>query len=539
MPKGISYTRFSAIHQGKGSTQDRQDRMVAQWFIDNPEVSRSDLSVVDKGKSAYKGDHLSYGLGSILRAIDEGFISSGDYILVEAIDRLGRMEPMEMFGLMQQIVSRDVTLVTLEDGVEYTKELLNEQVSSLYVLVGKIQQAHEYSKNLSRRLKASYDKRRDLAKKGEAIKLVSPFWLDDSCQLIPKNATIVKDCIDLYLKGRGARRILLDLVGTYPELKSTHPTTLMRWFRSRVLIGEWETKGGVIKDVFEPLIDEKTFYLIQGQLQKRRKEMSPEEKYELSGLVVCDCCGSRFYFRRKKHKDYTIIYANCSGYLKRGALGCNNNKTWPYDVLMYVFDNSFNDVLSSAVEEKLDNSLLEEKKILEARLVEKNEQIDSVLALGIDNAASENIRQRIRELGEDKDLLLTEITNLEASLSSSESGIGVSLADFNVEFFGILDDSVHLREVLKTRGYKIKIKANEARVEVGEGWFRYSLFKRSTRLNCYFVEFDASENYGFLKMKLAINREGLITSSDAETWEEFEEDVLVFQDTGVEPKIRG
>ena len=145
MPKAISYTRFSAIHQGKGSTQDRQDKMVAQWFIDNPEVEKSDLSAIDKGKSAYKGDHLSHGLGSILKAIDEGFISSGDYILVEAIDRLGRMEPMEMFGLMQQIVSRDVTLVTLEDDVEYTKELLNEQVSSLYILVGKIQQAHELS----------------------------------------------------------------------------------------------------------------------------------------------------------------------------------------------------------------------------------------------------------------------------------------------------------------------------------------------------------------------------------------------------------
>ena len=342
----------------------------------------------------------------------------------------------------------------------------------------------------------------------------------------------------MYLKGRGARRILLDLVGTYPELKTTHPSTLMRWFRSRVLIGEWETKGGAIKGVFEPLIDEKTFYLIQGQLQKRRREMSPEEKYELSGLVVCDCCGSRFYFRRKKHKDYTIIYANCSSYLKRGVLGCNNNKTWPYDVLMYAFQNSFSDVLSSAVEEKLDNSLLEEKKILEARLVEKNEQIDGVLALVTGSAVSENIYRRIRELGEDKDLILTEITNLEGSLSSSNSGSGASLADFNVEFFGMLDDSVHLREVLRSRGYKIRINANEARVDIAENWYRYTLVKRSTRLNCYFIEFEASECFGWPIMKIAINREGLVTSSDAETWEEFEEDVLVFQETGVEPKIR-
>ena len=125
MPKAISYQRFSAIHQGKGSTLDRQQQLIDQWVDQHPDVERSNLSVTDKGKSAYKGDHLNHGLGLILAAIKSGEIKAGDYILVEAIDRIGRLQPTDMVELINGIVKAGVTIVTLEDKTEYTKASLN------------------------------------------------------------------------------------------------------------------------------------------------------------------------------------------------------------------------------------------------------------------------------------------------------------------------------------------------------------------------------------------------------------------------------
>jgi DNA invertase Pin-like site-specific DNA recombinase len=528
--------RFSAVHQGKGSTIHRQQALVDQWLVAHPEVELSPLSFKDLGKSGFTGTHLKHGLWRLLEAIEAKKIKSGDYILVEAIDRIGRLDPLPMIELISKIVKSGVTIITLEDNTTYSKDVLNSATGSLVILVGKIQQAHEYSKNLSRRLSSAYERKRILARKGEAIKINSPMWLDKQGQ-VNENGEAVRACIELYLKGYGTRKILLNLIDTYPQLKGVYPSTLKRWFSHLALIGSWGNQGDPIKGVFEPLIDVATYYKLQRELAKRTKVMSPEQTYDLSGLVVCDQCEARYYYRRKLFKESVITYANCSTYLKRGKPYCDNNKTWPYEVLIEIFKRTYGEDLSTVTVSDRGNAEAGKIDALEGVLFDLNKQIDTLLELLLAMPDQQNLRDKLITLNDEKNSLLLQKSKISINLldidpmtlsDDEDLEIVDSLNDLYDEYDS---DPIHRRELLKRVGYKIMGSGNTMSVEAGPaGIITYKLSRRSQKHLCYIVEDyypehsieNGAEDGEFIKFEastgyLAISRDGLIAESDTES----------------------
>lgn len=493
MPKAISYIRFSSSRQGAGSTTERQKAMIHEWLTQHPEVELSSLSEQDLGRSGYKGEHLNHGLGRILTAIEEGKIASGDFILVEAIDRIGRLDTLAMFNLIHSIVIKEVTIVTLEDGHRYSKESFESDLASPYVLIGKIQQANEYSRNLSRRLTAAYERKRRKARSGESIRKHNPYWLTSSGKLIPERAEAVKECINLYLKGYGEKKILLILIEKYPELKDVHPSTLRRWFKNRALIGEWENKNDPIADVYECLIDANVFYQLQRTMKERTIKMSPEQKYKLSGLVLCNTCNKRFYFRAKKYNNTKIVYANCSTYLKRGKPFCDNNRTWPYEVLLEILYLTFIEHLGQAAWDNSKSKVADELEVLRGEIANINKQInhlvDKVVSIMPDDSI---VLDRLAGLSETKKELVDKVKALESELTFEESVSDTALegmaTDTNNFIMQALSDDTMLRSVLTKSGYEIYIDGNVAKVEYGRfGFQEFELLRRSVKYNCYIV----------------------------------------------------
>lgn len=516
MPQAISYIRFSSEQQSKGSSTDRQRRMIVDWLQKNPSFKLSSLlSAEDEAKSGYKGEHLKHGLGAILGAIESGKICRGDVLLVEAVDRLGRLPPLEMFDLVRAIVSAGVTIITLQDGLQYDEKRLNDDASALFVLAGKVQQAHYYSKSLSERLSEAYVTKRKKARAGEQIVIATPFWLNTDGSIRSDEAKAVKACIDLYLKGRGPRRVLRELEDVYPLLKDIHPSTLKRWFSNRALIGEWANKGDPIRGVFVPLVDESTFFELQKELKHKSKNMSPEETYSLSGLVVCDKCNGRYLYRRKHHSDYVIVYANCGTYLKRGNSHCCNNKTWPYQFLEYVFRETYHTVLGNIIATKASENGTKELALLRAKKDELSGRIKHYTRM------SESVEdlQEIYDLLND---LKCERLELEISISKIEEAIQNEAplltlgTDMGREQLRDLKESdpIVLRELLKRNGYQIRLNSNFATVAHQEDSSRkkveqflyvpdlieqrilskYELIRRSTQYNCYIVRRDVKWN---------------------------------------------
>ena len=517
MAKAVSYVRFSSAPQGKGSTTERQNLLIDDWFSKNPDIERSGLSQQDLGISGFRGKHLNHGLGRILHAIEQEEINDGDFILVEAVDRIGRLEPFEMMDLIRRIVAGGVTIVTLEDGQIYSRESLNNEMASLYILIGKIQQAHHYSQTLSRRLSAAYERKRRKARKGEKIRIANAFWLKKEGTVDPDRGEIVRKCIDLYLKGHGTRRIILTLREEYPLLAGVHPTTLKRWFSSRALIGEWQNGNDPIAGVFEPLVNTETFYLLQHTLAERAKQMSPEQTYDLSGIVVCGRCGGRFYYRRKKHNDYTIIYANCSTYLKRGMPYCDNNRTWAYEVLRAILQLTMANSFISLQHDTQIRDAARKVEILRQQEKELNQSIERLLDVISAVPDQQNTLDRLKELDEAKKSIRVQIRAAETAavqLAPDEEALWDTLASAEALAEELSSDPIALRETLKRHGYRIVLDGSAANVKpFPESQPRFSLEGRSTKHNCYLVKADVGDigEEWEAEYYLAVDRKGVIS----------------------------
>lgn len=92
----ITYLRFSSAIQGAEGADStrRQNDLFKQWLKKN-----SDAQVVasfsDEGLSGYKGKHLTGQFGDMLARIESGEFPEGTILLVEALDRIGRLEHLE------------------------------------------------------------------------------------------------------------------------------------------------------------------------------------------------------------------------------------------------------------------------------------------------------------------------------------------------------------------------------------------------------------------------------------------------------------
>jgi len=491
MPQAISYTRFSSLPQSKGSSIERQKEMIANWLERHPDYTLSPISADDKGRSGYSGEHLKHGLGSILVAINNKKIKPNDVLLIEALDRLGRLEPYDMLNLITQIINSGVAIITLEDDQEYSQAKTKQHPHLLHVLIGKIQQAHDYSERLSTRIKAAYKAKLTKAKAGEKIRILTPLWLNTDGTQREKEAAAVRACIDLYLKGHGTRSILLNLIANHPSLKTVHPSTLKRWFKNKALIGEWQGAKP-----FTPLIDNDTYYRLQGEITKRSRNMSPEQKYEISGIVVCEKCSARYYFRRRINKSDVISYANCSTYLKRGEPFCNNNTSLPYEVLLFVFKKSYNDHLLRAASIESENNTSDKIDALKSERNEISDSINNIIKILERLPNQEELLERLEDLNAKKDKINIDIFEL-------ESGQAQLPAEFTPHDFAkllndelpqsteilqkrehLLEDPVMLREALKKTGYYIQ--ANGSKITAPDG-SKYELIRRSQNHKCYIV----------------------------------------------------
>ena len=534
MPQAISYIRFSARTQEKGTSIERQIAMRKQWLEDNPQFTLSKLSEQDIAKSASKGDHLKHGLGRILLAIEQGLIKEGDYIIVEAIDRLGRLSQVDMLDMINNIVKSGVSIVTLEDNQTYSLESINHNGSSIFILVGKIQQAHDYSQALSRRISAAYTRKREQAKKGKKIALNTPIWLTSNGELIPKEASMVKECINLYLKGYGLRRIIRQAGDKYPHLETIGERTLKRWFNNPALVGQWKNKGDPIDGVFEPLISLEKYYELRRELKHRSKSMSPEQTYSLSGLVFCHQCESRFYFRRKLYNEEYIIYANCSTYLKKGKAVCSNNTTWPYQVLEYFLRTTYGEHLKEASLQQVSNEATQELKSLIGQKEDNKARMDTTTKLLIEYPENPSIKEQFAELDKKDQSLRTQIAIFEERLETQNPSLltaKLMKEDHKFKLEAALD-STYLRDILHKVGYQIRVNGKTLSIKYTykdatdgpiDTLVKLTLLRRSTAHKCYVAEDVTHYKWGNKNQHnkkvttfLAINKYGSYLEAETE-----------------------
>lgn len=392
MPNAFSYTRFSSKTQSTGSSVDRQEALIQDYLARHPDTTyHPNLSFSDLGVSGFTGRHKEHDMGRLLAAIESGSIGDGWLCLVEAIDRVGRLEPLDMLTLLQQIIGAGVVLVTLEDQQEYSRQSIKDNTGLLFLLVGKLQQAWSYSDTLSRRLKASYQKRRKQATAGEVVKRRTPFYLDSQTgKLRHPHAEVAKAMFELYLAGQGERLLLRYAEKRLPPGTIQSHTTIMRMLKNKTALGYWDEAL-----IYEPLVSEETFYRVQQTIATRKpRDRAQARTYGLAGLVFCGSCGNRMNTRKAKSRNLRIA---CSHYSRYGRETCGNTLSPSYDVIDWIrADVEAEALLRYSDTQDTQQNTAELVTIL-GKAQEKQDAIDNLVAV-LEQVVSEAALRRLETL---------------------------------------------------------------------------------------------------------------------------------------------
>jgi DNA invertase Pin-like site-specific DNA recombinase len=325
MRKAYSYLRFSTPEQLHGDSFRRQTALAQEYCSKNGLTLDQDVTYNDLGVSAFRGKNAETGrLAEFLEAVKAGLVQSGSYLLVESLDRVSRQAARKALRVLESIVDEGITVVTLNDGKQYTREALDNDPMSLIMSLLVFIRANEESVMKSRRLKAAWvGKREALLKSGKRLTAKCPGWIialpDGSFALHKERTKVVRQVYQWTSQGLGTHaiteRLNADKVPTFGDGVMWHRSIILRILSSPAVIGTYvpnviEHIDGKrvrkpldpIPDYFPAAVDKVLYTKVQAM---RSKSASPLRGKATAihnifgGLVRCGRCGGPMAMQQK------------------------------------------------------------------------------------------------------------------------------------------------------------------------------------------------------------------------------------------------
>lgn len=341
--KAYSYLRFSTPEQLKGDSFRRQTSMAEAYAAENNLDLDDKLTFHDLGVSGFRGKNVKAGkLAEFLEAVRTGLIPEGSFLLIEALDRLTRLEPWDALDVLREVTREGITVVTLNDRKSYNDASIRANPMDLMLAIMLFIRGNEESATKSRRIKAVWGSKREKATT-KPLTPICPAWLilnkdTQSFEAIDDRAELVRRMFAMALDGMGhesiARTFNTEGIPTFGKAKMWHRSYIKRILENPSVIGtftphEEEHEGGKvvrkplapIAGYFPAIVDEITFQNVQAM---RSANGTPKTKGKaplnnlLSGLTRCPHCGGSMVRTSKGPKSYP--YLICSK-AKAGA-GC-------------------------------------------------------------------------------------------------------------------------------------------------------------------------------------------------------------------------
>ena len=367
--KAYSYSRVSSGKQRTGSGLSRQIALAETWAERHGLQLDSSLQLSDAGRSAYKGKHLNGALGRFLQLAQSGQIEHGSVLLVEAIDRLSRLEPLDgLQDVIFALVRAGIRIVTLEDGAEYSRKTITDDTTKLIVLVVKIGEAHRYGKRLATRVGAAHLKREEDLQAGvpRSVGLL-PFWIsrDKNDQLqLNDNAKTVQLIYRLSQAGKGGHQIARELnqLGLLTtQGKTWSGNNVNRLFTKPAVCGELVFRGKTYPNFYPPAVSREQYEAAshrRAQNPGRRGGFGSADQMHWigQGLTCCAECGGSMGVNSGTNRDGSRRnYLRC----RRGQDTSCSSKGWRLEeATSYLLSRLTRKALEAVLGERLDTEPL-------------------------------------------------------------------------------------------------------------------------------------------------------------------------------------
>ncbi|TGS40699.1 MULTISPECIES: recombinase family protein [unclassified Mesorhizobium] len=356
MPKAYSYLRFSTPEQSSGDSTRRQSTAAIEWCKRKGIELDQALSFRDLGRSGFTGANFREGaLGAFFDAAEAGIVEKGSYLVIEALDRFSRENPMAAADRLFRLVRLGITLVTTDDGQEYSAERLSgTDPSAMLLLVVKMTQAHLESVRKSELVGKAWRQKKALARTEQRpLTPRCPEWLelrDGRFVERPERVAIVRRVFQETNDGAGRREIVrrLNAEGIPPFRggKGWHTSSVAKVIQGRAVLGEYQPHTGThrarnrkpdgdpILDFYPSIIDEVTYSRAQEATQGRRQRSAGRKGnavHLLQGIARCASCEGAMHLRNHGAPPKGGIYLVCSSHERQA--GCDNARRWRVDRL--------------------------------------------------------------------------------------------------------------------------------------------------------------------------------------------------------------
>lgn len=432
-PKAYSYLRFSTPDQMKGDSQRRQWRHTQRYAEDHDLDLDQGLTFHDLGTSAYRGKNVEEGrLGDFIRAVDDGQVKPGSYLLVENLDRLSRQDPYTAFTQFSSILKKGIHIVTVGDGKVFSADKMD--FSDLMLAVVGMQRAHEESLTKSKRLIAAWEGKRIKAQEGK-VKFTArcPAWLEldketQTFRELSERVAVVRRIFQMILDGHGKRAVTKAFneegLPTFGRSQGWQDSYIQKIAQNEAVIGIYQPHqmkevdgkrrrvpiGDPIEGYFPAIIDKEIFYKVRRMMGSR---MTPTgrvaERFSnlFTGLAVCGQCGSPMHFENKGKPPKGGTYLVCSA-ARRGVGECKRH-AWSYPktqahIILNLTQLDFTELFPSVYERsKSKASEIEDAiVVVEAELEKVRERTSNVTSLLVDRPDSPGLLRQFDTLEQEE-----------------------------------------------------------------------------------------------------------------------------------------
>jgi DNA invertase Pin-like site-specific DNA recombinase len=501
--RAYSYKRFSTPAQAEGDSLRRQTAMAKAWADRRGVQLDTELNLTDEGLSAYNGANVDVGnLGAFLKAVNEGTVPEGSWLLVESLDRLSREAPADAMHAMQNIIRAGVTVVDLSDnaglGREYNLATLRSQdgLMQLMAMLLTFARANQESALKGMRVAEKYaEKRRMLA---TAAKLEKPYtrrlpawitWRDDTKEyaLIEDRAELLRKIFELTDAGWGQHRIAgwlnAEKVDTWGagggKAKYWHRTYIRKLLSNPAAIGVFvphkmtpRVNGGgkkqrtpldAIPDLYPAAIGREVFERIASRLQTtgaRGKNARKPARSIFAGMIKCRHCEGTVTRVSKGRRGYLV----CS--TANAKAGTCRYESVPYEEAAGELRRTIEHTIEQAPRGKNTAEIEREIEALQAQLGDTTTDIQGLLRARIEDksAAAQRALREAEEKYEATADTLRELRGRRDALASAN--VTARLAAVQAALTAEPMDTEAANKALRTAVRKMSMQAAEGTLEI-------------------------------------------------------------------------
>lgn len=329
------YSRVSRGAQVKGTGLTRQDIRGEQickqfgWILETETFS-------DPGKSAFKGTNLLK--GDLARFIDlakTNKLKQPTVLIIEQWDRFSRMDIDTSFDEARNLLKSGVDICVA--GFGFCKVFSASDLNDLPSRIGmelSMQQAWQYSHNLSNRVNAAFQRKYQLASEGKAVQLGywQPTWIDfigenKSIGRFEKNqiATVIYGIAIDYVNNKSMLQIANELnIKKVPCIGRGNKKGV-EWTQGQIayllhsesLIGTIEISGHRFEKYYPAILTEEEWNKLQYKLRMNKDKKGGNRQGQwisnlFPGKVICSNCGGTVSTQNGKCGNVIQRFYKCS-----------------------------------------------------------------------------------------------------------------------------------------------------------------------------------------------------------------------------------